>query len=309
MGETRATVLAGVLGTGVVADVAVLPCESEWAGTRVVINAIRTGAGVETGAGGTIVDVYLTVDTSKSRATVAFPAVTKVYTLAAISTGISAAVVRLPLTVGSCVACGACTDVAPILLCTRSAVKTRLVGTLQFALLTVLPGEPLRTATRVVMHQVITAPAVPAWIAVTAVDLDFTAVPGEAFLARARVTALACVGAGGPVPARLVVGAKVEVLVAEQAAPALLAVALPRLTACAVQTVWVATALVTSGAFPAQSTRTLPGLLTEAMVLATARRTYGFCAVVSFPSWQTHSDACRVAGKMPKRVVAWTTKR
>lgn len=122
----------------------------------------------------------------------------------------------------------------------------------------------------------LTASSVLAWIAVTDVDLLLTPVPSEAFLARTGVAALASVGAGGSVLAGFVVGAEVEVLVAEQAAPALLAVALPGLAARPVLAAWVPAALVTGRALPAQTTLALTRLVTEAMALATARRTYGW---------------------------------
>lgn len=66
----------------------------------------------------------------------------------------------------------------------------------------------------------------------------------------ARVRALACVEARAVVPARPVVGTVVEVLVAEEPAPALVAQAVPRLLARAVQAAGVALALVAQRALP-----------------------------------------------------------
>lgn len=71
----------------------------------------------------------------------------------------------------------------------------------------------------------------------------------------ARVRALARVEARAVVPAGPVVGAVVEVLVAEEPAPALVAQAVPRLLARAVQTAGVALALVAQ--------RTLPPVVTS----------------------------------------------
>ena len=126
------------------------------------------------------------------------------------------------------------------------------------------------------MSTYIAAASVLAWVAVTLVDLYLTPFTSEAFLACACVAALACVGAGCSVHAGFMVGAEVEVLVTEQSSPALLAVALPRLAAGAVHTVWVANALITGGALPAQSAFTLSRLVTIPMALATARRTDGW---------------------------------
>lgn len=129
------------------------------------------------------------------------------------------------------------------------------------------------------------APSVPARPGAALVHLRLTVGPRVPRPARARVAPLARVGAGGPVPAGLVVRAVVEVckggdgerrrdagdvlacdraqagrlrgqkltLVAEKAPPAFLAVALPGLLAGAVETAWVPNALVAVPALPAHS--------------------------------------------------------
>lgn len=79
---------------------------------------------------------------------------------------------------------------------------------------------------------------------------------------------MARVGAGGPVLARVVVGAVVEVLVAEEPPPALLAVALPGLQAGAVQAAGVADAFVAGGALPADAALALAGRLAVAVAAA-----------------------------------------
>ena len=68
--------------------------------------------------------------------------------------------------------------------------------------------------------------------------------------AAASVGALAGVEAGGPVAAGLVVGAVVEILVAEQAAPAVIAVALPGVLAGAMLAPGVPDALIAKGTSP-----------------------------------------------------------
>lgn len=129
-----------------------------------------------------------------------------------------------------------------------AAVETRVVGAGHGADLAVLPVEALRAGARVLVHQVLAekregtggsgrvrahsgplpvgsrrfrslarslaylaAAAILAGVAVALVGLDLAVDAGEAGLARARVAALACVGARGLVLARLVIGAVVEV--------------------------------------------------------------------------------------------------
>lgn len=74
---------------------------------------------------------------------------------------------------------------------------------------------------------------------------------GVALGALARVAAGAGVEARAAVPAGFVVGAVVEVLVAEEAAPALVAHAVPRLDAAAVDAAGVPLALIAQRPFPA----------------------------------------------------------
>lgn len=117
----------------------------------------------------------------------------------------------------------------------------------------------------------VTAASVLAWVAVTLVDLQFTVGAPESWPAGARVTALAGVGAGGPVGAWLVVGAVVQVLIAEQTSPAFLADALPRLTACSMEAAWVAHTLIAVRPLPPQAALAVPRGLAVAMCLAAVR--------------------------------------
>ena len=72
------------------------------------------------------------------------------------------------------------------------------------------------------------------------------------------------------------VGAVVEVLVAEEPAPALLAVALPRLATRPVQAARVADALGAGGALPAHATLAAPGGLAVAVLFTAVRRADGW---------------------------------
>lgn len=117
----------------------------------------------------------------------------------------------------------------------------------------------------------ITAASILAGVAVTLIDFYLTSFTTEAFLACTCVTALACVSAGCSIHTGLVVCAEVQILVTEQASPALLAVALPRLATGPMHTAWVANAFITGGTLPTRATYTLSRLFTVPMALTTAR--------------------------------------
>ena len=121
------------------------------------------------------------------------------------------------------------------------------------------------------MYTHVAAASVLAGVAVALVGLQLTVGASVAGPAGAGVAALPCVGAGGTVGAGLVVGAVVEVLVAEEAPPALLTVTLPRLAARPVEAAWVADALAAGGALPAHATCTAPRGLAVAMPLTAVR--------------------------------------
>lgn len=118
--------------------------------------------------------------------------------------------------------------------------------------------------------------SVLAGVAVAFVGLQLTVGAPKARPARAGVAALTRVGAGGPVGAGLVIGAVVEVLVAEEAPPTLLAVALPRLAARSVEATRVADAFIAGGALPAHATCTAPRGLAVAVLLTAVRRADGW---------------------------------
>lgn len=119
----------------------------------------------------------------------------------------------------------------------------------------------------------VAAASVLAGVAAALVGLDLAAAPGKARPAGAGEAPLARVGAGGPILAGMVVGAVVEVLVAEEPAPAFLAVALPGLHTRAVEAAWVTHALLAQGPLPADPALALPRLLTEAVAGAAAGQT------------------------------------
>lgn len=81
-------------------------------------------------------------------------------------------------------------------------------------------------------------------------QLLITVYAGVAGRAAARVRALARVETGAAVSARLMVGAVVQVLVAEQPAPAFVAQTVPRLLAGTVSAVRIRFAFVAQSTFP-----------------------------------------------------------
>lgn len=117
----------------------------------------------------------------------------------------------------------------------------------------------------------VAAASVFAGVAVALIRLQLAVGAAKARPAGTGVAALAGVRARGPVGTRLVVGAVVEVLVTEETAPALLAVTLPRLTACPVEAAWVTHALCAGGALPAHATFTAPRGLAVAVFLTAVR--------------------------------------
>lgn len=121
----------------------------------------------------------------------------------------------------------------------------------------------------------VAAASILARVAVALVGLDLAGFTTEAGLADAGVAALTGVGAGGIIHAGFVIGAEVQILIAEQASPAFLASALKRLVAGAMQAPWISLALVAEGALPPEAALTLTGGLTITVLLATARRADG----------------------------------
>lgn len=83
VGETRATVLAGMGSAGIRAHAAVLASVSQSAGTGVVIYTILAGSSILAGARGTIINVDLAVGTCETCLTAAQDALAEVQTLTA----------------------------------------------------------------------------------------------------------------------------------------------------------------------------------------------------------------------------------
>ena len=226
----------------------------------VVTDKVDTGAPVLAGVDGAVVDVVLAVGPGEAGGADALVLIlmhgvheagTPVF-----AGGVHAAVVHLDVTVDP-----GEPGLAPTFIPSRGVHTVRVIFTgsvatglgLKLAMVTVVPEgahagvviDPGTLAGTPVDAEVVGALVGDAGLAVGA---------GPAGWAGARVGALAGVEAGGPVLAGLVVGAVVEVLVAEQAAPALLAVAGPGLIAGTVLAPGVPHALVAEGTSPPIST-------------------------------------------------------
>lgn len=147
-----------------------------------------------------------------------------------------------------------------------------------------------------------------AGVAVTLVGFDLTVFATEARLADAGVAALAGVGTRGVIPAGLVIGAEVQILIAEQAAPAFFASALKRLVAGAMQAPRVPRALIAEGAFPSNPALALTGGLTITVLLTTARQADGFGAIIAFPSRKANSVASGVTVEVAEGIIPWAAE-
>lgn len=104
--------------------------------------------------------------------------------------------------------------------------------------------------------------------------------------------------------ARLVVGAVVEVLVAEEAAPALLAIALPGFLAHTVQAAGVTDALIAEPPLPTNATYAFSWPSTVSIFIVATQQANRFGAVITLPAGQADSLAGLVAGVVAKVVVS-----
>lgn len=155
---------------------------------------------------------------------------------------------------------------------------------------------------------VVTHSVVEAWRGRAIADDRFALGAGKARRTLARVRALARVEAGSTVLARFVVGAKVQVLVAEQTAPAFVAQALPRLLAGSVHAARVRFALVAQLSLPSGLADAFVGLIAMAVLLITSGGATGGRTVVTLPAGEAHPLAVRGASVVAELVVTLPTQ-
>lgn len=99
------------------------------------------------------------------------------------------------------------------------------------------------------------------------------------------------------------IGAEVEVLVAEETTPALFAHALVAIDARAVHTAGISLALVAELTFPAGLTAAFVGLLTMTMLNITSRQTDWFGTIFTVPAVVADVIAARRAGVVSEAII------
>lgn len=213
-----------------------------------LVHQVDARAAVEAGVASAVVHVHLAARPRETRGAVAFVAAHAVHAAAPVQARRRRAVVHLALTVDAVEAGRTATRVPARGRLTRGAVAARTVVASLSPRLAARPVPPPRTDAAPAAHA---AAAVEARVVRAVVDLAFAVRPRVTWRTAARVRALTGVVAGPAVATRLVVGAVVEVLVAEEAAPAFVAKTVPRLLAGAVQTARVPLTLVAQPPLPA----------------------------------------------------------
>lgn len=212
-----ASVLTDLSSTVVYVDFATGSAEANRTRAPKPIQDISASSAVFTRPRGTLVQVFFTIRATVTGNTATFEPLRTVITSAAISTYGVFARDRRRLAMIALESFLASTGVALTVILTCPAILTRVVGA-------------------------------------TAVQFDFTVDARVARRTAASVRALAGVEAKPVVLTRLMVGAVVEVLVAEQSAPALIADAIPLLLASAVQASRIPLAFITIPAGPSAFT-------------------------------------------------------
>lgn len=275
------------------------------AGAGVLVHAVPAGAPVGTRGGGTVVHVVVAVPPREAGLAAADVSVAEVHALRTIGTRRGTAGIHLLLTVKARKAPRTAAGVPALgVVGAPAPIEAGAVGTHHGTQLAHPAVEAGWAGAGVAVLKVRAAPAVPARPAAALVHLRLAAGPRVPRPAGARVAPLARVGAGGAVPAGLVVRAVVEVLVAEKAPPALLAVALPGLLAGAVETAWVPDALVAVPALPAHSALAFPWLVTKSVLLIAPWQTDGLCAVLALPARVADFLPSLPAGEVAKGVIS-----
>lgn len=147
------------------------------------------------------------------------------------------------------------------------------------------------------------AASVPTRVSRTFVDLDLTAGTCVSRQTGASVAALVSIGTGGSIETGLMVCTVVQILVAEEPTPSLLAVTLPGLLAGAMEAAWVTDTVITVTPTEANATLALSRFITEAMFFITARKTDWFSAVLSLPARVADDLPTLAAGKVAESII------
>lgn len=151
---------------------------------------------------------------------------------------------------------------------------------------------------------VLTAASVATGVAITLAELQLAVYASVARATGAGIAPLPAVGARGPILARGMVGAVVEILVTEQASPALITSALPGGAAGAMATAIVGDAFVAQAALPARAADALCRLAAVAVLFMTARKTDRLFAVLPSPAGQARQAAIWLTHVVAEVVIA-----
>uniref|UniRef100_A0A8D8Y3F2 Uncharacterized protein n=1 Tax=Cacopsylla melanoneura TaxID=428564 RepID=A0A8D8Y3F2_9HEMI len=236
---THSRIGTRVAGTFVNVIAAVLAGKAWLTAADKVIDEIFTYATISTRFGETVCHLDITTGTHKARDTLALVVIHQIYTRSTVLTGIDIrTIIDILLTLTSLETNGTTTGEASVSGSTGTSIETRS----RAALVKWLAKTRLIFITRRFAGST------------AAMQLVFTIRPVESRRTSASVRPLACVETGSAILTRLVIGAVVQILVAEQTAPAFITQALPGFMARAVQTAWVTLALITELAFPTTAT-------------------------------------------------------
>lgn len=178
---TSGTVVARVVEALVDRRGAVLAGVSRRAGASVVAESVLASAAILAGIGGTLVDVVFAVRSCESLRTLAKIGVHKIETLSIIRARVGAAVIDLLLTVESSITHRALAEISSLwVVSTVSTIEAGAVGTSHGTQLAVSSVETRRTSAAVGVFKISATSSISARAAGAFVDLNLTAVPGEA---------------------------------------------------------------------------------------------------------------------------------
>lgn len=177
-----------------------------------------------------IIDVRLALRSGEALRAYALETIDAVGATALVLAGIRVAIVDLVFAINPAVTGRTGAFISVVGLCTLSSVLAGFVHTGLCGIFTQRPVVSARTNTRMVSGIRVsrTSSAIRTRRSQTVVDQIFAFRPGESFRAFASITSLPGVETRTPVATGFVVRAEVQILVAEEATPSLVAHAIPR---------------------------------------------------------------------------------
>lgn len=272
-----------------------------------LVHHVNAGSSVDARIPLAVVDVDFTSGSAVSVGTLTAERVTLVRTHATVLTRAWIALVDLHLTGSATVASGTLAFKPQQSIPARS-VQTRLLGARYGLLLAVSSDPTVGAIAPVAMLFVVTHAVVQARLSCTVADHRLAVGAGESGRALAGVRALASVEAGAAILARLVVRAKVQVLVAKQTTPSFVTQTLPRFLAGSVHASRIRFTLVAQLSLPSGLTNAFIWLVAVAVLFVTSGSAARGRTVVSLPAGEAHPFAVRGASVVAKLVVTFPTQ-